>query len=120
MRKGLCRDGVRKQAQALVYRSTANAGSSGPSEATGPELSQHNPQWPRTGSSTFRSCDSVSSTSGGPTSRPSSRPVALFLYVTLPRYRMAESTEKILGEKRRFDWGSFHNCEMTEASSQLG
>lgn len=76
--EGLCRDGVRKQAQALVYRSTANAGSSGSSEATDPELQ-------RTGSSTFRSCDSVSSTSGGPTSRPSSRPVALFLYVTLPR-----------------------------------
>lgn len=41
--EGLCRDGVRKQAQALVYRSTANAGSSGFSEATSPKLPQHIP-----------------------------------------------------------------------------
>lgn len=45
---------------------------------------------------TFNSSESLAKTSGGPTSKPSSRPFDLVLYVTLPRYKMAERTEKIL------------------------
>lgn len=92
----------------------------GRKQADGPQVTEAQLPWPSRGGSTFRSCDRVSRTSGGPTSRPSSRPVALFLYVTLPRYRMAERTEKILGEQRSLCWGRFQSWKTTEASSQLG
>lgn len=45
---------------------------------------------------TFSRSESVESTSGGPTSSPSSLPDDFWLYVTLPRYKMADRTENIL------------------------
>ncbi len=45
---------------------------------------------------TLSRSERVESTSGGPTSRPSSLPDDFWLYVTLPRYKMADRTENIL------------------------